>query len=400
MAGRVREQNGKWHMVYQYHDECGKLRQKSKSTKLPVKGNKRKAEAMLEEWLKEMEKQSPKVLQAKEQLFLPFMKDWLDVIMPGNVRETTLAQYKLVYDSYIAKYKPFQGVTLKSLTPLLMQGYFSTQLQAGMSPNTVRKHYANIHKCLDHAVNMGCISKNPCKGVNLGKKVKYKAQPIPPNELAKVMQLFMGDPIEVPVMLALYFALRRSEACGLHWEDIDFDQNMIHICHTAQVVHGKATYIYGTKTEESDRFLPIPTPMRAYLLEVLAKQEENKSLFGSEYVETGLVCVKPDGTPIHPDFVTHHFQRKLSANGMKVSRFHDLRHSAVNLLNHNGVDIKDISAFLGHSEIGTTANIYGHLIERVKRSTTEKISEALPVAFPSAGSENPPTGVSRDVCQA
>lgn len=400
MAGYLREQNGTYQMVYQYKDEAGKLRQKSKSTKLPVKGNKRNAEAMLKEWTGELEKQSPAVLQAKDQLFLDFMREWLYVIMPQNLRRTTLDQYKAVFNGHIVNHKEFQGVTLKELTPVIMQSYINARLQSGMSTNTARKHQSNIHKCLDHAVKMELIPRNPSDNVDLGKKVKYKAKPIPPDILVEVMRLFMGDTIETPFLLALYFALRRSEACGLHWADVDFKENLIHICSTSQVVRGKVHYINETKTEESDRFLPIPAPMRSYLLDVLAKQKENQKLFGSEYVDTGLVCVKPDGTPIHPDFVTHHFQRKLKSNGFKVYRFHDLRHSAVNLLNHQGVDIKDISSFLGHSEIGTTANIYGHLIEKVKRSTTDKMSAALPFPVPSTGSENPPTGVPRDVCPA
>lgn len=398
MAGRVREQNGKWHMVYQYYDESGKLRQKSKSTKLPVKGNKRKAEAMLAEWVKEMEKQSPEVLHSKDQLFLDFMKEWLENTIVFDVRPNTLTQYKMVYNGYIVKHKPFHGVKLRELTPVIMQSYFTAQLQAGLSPNTVRKHYANIHKCLDHAVtNLRILSANPADHMSLGTKQEFTVEDFEIDYLIAVERLFKGDDIEVPLKLAMYLGVRRSEACGLRWRDVDFGRRQLYIRHTAIVNNGKVMYVEDTKNKKSKRILPLSDTMCSYLAEVRAKQEENKLLFGSQYFasELDLVCVKPDGTPINPDFVTHHFQRKLKSNELKVIRFHDLRHAAVGILQDEDEDMKDISDFLGHSEIGTTANIYAR--HKAKRSTVEKISEAFSVAMRS---ENPPTGVSRDVCQA
>lgn len=102
--------------------------------------------------------------------------------------------------------------------------------------------------------------------------------------------------------------------------------------------------------------------MRAYLLKVKEIQANNKELFGSDYEDSGFVCARPDGKPINPDFVTHHFQRILKANGLPVIRFHDLRHSAVYALRKGGCDAKDIQSWLGHSDDATTLNVYGHLL--------------------------------------
>lgn len=102
--------------------------------------------------------------------------------------------------------------------------------------------------------------------------------------------------------------------------------------------------------------------MRDYLLEVKAEQERNHTLFGRAYMDSGCVCCKADGTPIDPDFVTHHFRRVVQAHGL-TCRFHDLRHSAVNTLRKGGWDVKDIQAWLGHSDVSTTLNVYGHLMD-------------------------------------
>ena len=121
-------------------------------------------------------------------------------------------------------------------------------------------------------------------------------------------------------------------------------------------------YSDNTKTATSNRVLPLTDNMRAYLQTVKAQQEENKKVFGDAYLDRGYVCVHPNGSPIRPDYVTPHFRRKLKEAGLPAIRFHDLRHSAVYALRKGGCDAKDIQAWLGHSDITTTLNIYGHVL--------------------------------------
>lgn len=102
--------------------------------------------------------------------------------------------------------------------------------------------------------------------------------------------------------------------------------------------------------------------MCAYFKGVQAWQSENKVLVGRSYADRGYVCVNPDGTPIRPDYVTHHFRRKLEEGGLPPIRFHDLRHSAVYASRKGGCDAKDIQCWLGHSDVSTTLNVYGHLL--------------------------------------
>ena len=128
---------------------------------MPEKGNKRRAQQMLEMRLDALEQEYTASLELKNVQFLTFMRDWLDEVMAYKVRTNTLSQYNLVYNGYIAKYKPFFGVKLSEVTPALLQSYYNAQLKHGLSPNTVRKHHANIHKCLNYALRLGLISSNP-----------------------------------------------------------------------------------------------------------------------------------------------------------------------------------------------------------------------------------------------
>ena len=362
-TGYVRLKRGIWQIVFYYFDENGERHQSSESTGLPEKGNKRRAQQILNERLDELANQSTTTHASKNILFLTFMLDWLNDVVSHKVKISTFSQYLYVFNTYIAKYKPFHGVKLQELTPALLQSYYNAQLKAGLSPNTVRKHHANIHKCLDYAVRMGKITLNPSIMTELPAKRKYQgAIAYTPEQLKKLLRLFRGEPLEVAVQLTVTYGLRRSEVCGLRWEAIDFDAGTIHICHTAVMNKGKVVYSDSTKTDSSNRVLPLTNNMRTYLQKVQYQQAENKKLFGDAYIDSGYVCVHPNGAPIRPDYVTPHFQRRLKEIGLPVIRFHDLRHSAVYALRKGGCDAKDIQAWLGHSDITTTLNVYGHVL--------------------------------------
>lgn len=363
VTGSLRSKRGIWQMILQYVDETGTRRQLSESTGLPEKGNKRKAQEMLEKRLDELEQQFVAPLADMDKRFLDFMRSWLEETVSYNVKKNTLTQYRYVFESYIAQYKPFQGVKLRNLTPAMIQSYYNAQLKAGLSPNTIRKHHANIHRCLDYAMRLGLIPSNPSNMTQLPPKRKYRgATAYTPEQLKALLEVFRGDPLETVVTLTVAYGLRRSEVCGLRWEAVDFDKGTLHICHTAVLDKGRVFYSDETKTATSNRVLPLIPTMRTYLEKVKAQQSENKTLFGSKYIDSGYVCVQSDGSPIRPDYVTPHFQRKLKEAGLPVIRFHDLRHSAVYALRQGGCDAKDIQVWLGHSDVSTTLNVYGHLL--------------------------------------
>ena len=109
------------------------------------------------------------------------------------------------------------------------------------------------------------------------------------------------------------------------------------------------------------------------------EQEENRRLCGNCYCQEylGYIYVNEIGDIMKPNFLTVHFSAVLKENGMPHIRFHDLRHSCASLLFAQGVSLKEIQAWLGHSTIGTTANIYTHLDENNKLSSANAILSIL-----------------------
>lgn len=110
----------------------------------------------------------------------------------------------------------------------------------------------------------------------------------------------------------------------------------------------------------------------------LERQSKDKEIFGNEYKnKDGYICVNNDGSLLKPDYVSHKFHQIIKDNNLKNVRFHDLRHSCASLLLHNKVQMKDIQAWLGHSNYSTTADLYAHIDITSKTESANVISNAL-----------------------
>ena len=133
------------------------------------------------------------------------------------------------------------------------------------------------------------------------------------------------------------------------------------------------------KTKSSLRTLPLVPPIRDRLLELKGQQETYRRLCRSSYNPDylGYLCVDEIGNILRPNYVSEQFPKLLEKNGLRPIRFHDLRHSCASLLLANGVPMKQIQEWLGHSDFSTTANIYAHLDYASKLSSAQAMLECL-----------------------
>ena len=173
----------------------------------------------------------------------------------------------------------------------------------------------------------------------------------------------IGTKLEIPVMINCFYGFRRSEVIGLKWSAVDFENDTITIDHTFTQSNGKLIIRDKTKTKSSKRTLPLEPIVKSFLLELKEKQEKNKELCGDSYNQEYLeyICVDNCGNLIRPDYVTETFLKFLKKKKLKIIRFHDLRHTCASILLKNGANMKEIQAWLGHSNYNTTANLYAHL---------------------------------------
>ena len=262
--------------------------------------------------------------------------------------------------------------------------YYQFELGKGLTANTVIHRHANIRKCLQYAFQIGLIKSNPADRVERPRKDKYLATIYNQQELEILFKAVKGDPIELGVILAAFYGLRRSEVVGLKWDAIDFEKKTISIKHTVTQVNvdGKNITVQKdrTKTKSSYRTLPLVPPFEELLRRLKQEQLVNQKVCGAAYCKKYLdyIYVNAMGELVKPNFITQHFEIVLKNHGLKKIRFHDLRHSCASLLYANGVSLRDIQEWLGHSDIGTTSNIYTHLDYSSKVSSANAILAFYP----------------------
>ena len=386
VAGHLRKQNGYFQMVLSFKDEAGKRKTKSISTGLPIKGNKRRAEAMLMEMRKNFENGivTKDIAQKGDILFADFLLDWLEM-MRNSLEVTTYASYAKAIKNRIAPYYSERQIKLKDLTPKDIQDYYQYGLNVEkVSANTVIHRHANIRKALQYALRTGLIDYNPADRVERPRKEKYHAAIYNDQELDTLFKVVKGKKIELAIILGAFYGLRRSEVVGLKWDAIDFERKTLTIKHTVTEVtlDGKVLVVdkERTKTKASHRTLPLVAPFEELLYRMKADQERNRKLCGGVYCTKYLDFIYVDelGERIKPNYITQHFSIVIKNNGLKKIRFHDLRHSCASLLYANGVSLKEIQEWLGHSDISTTSNIYTHLDYSTKISSANAILNVFP----------------------
>ena len=332
VAGHLREKSGYYYAVLNYTDSLGKRKTKWISTGLTVKGNKKRAEAILMDARRNFNPEEPKVMNG-DILFADYMEKWLDIIK-SSVAVPTFASYSTTVKKIVAPYFREKEVTLKNLTAKDIQEFYLSELER-VSPSSVIHYHANIHKALKYAVKIDLIDVNPADKVERPKKDRYVGSFYDADEVNALFEAAKGSKLELPILFGAFYGLRRSEAIGLKWDAIDFDQNTITIRHTVTScdLDGKRVLVASdtTKTKSSMRTLPLVPFMRERLLTLKEEQQENRRLCGRCYIKEYLeyVCVNEIGDLIKPHYVTESFPKLLKAKGMRQIRYHDLRHPYV-----------------------------------------------------------------------
>ena len=334
VAGHLQEKNGIYYVVLTYKSYDGKRKSKWQTTGLPTKGNKKRAEAMMRELQDDFEPPvDPNGPPSKAMLFADFLVQWLE-IAKSTVKLTTYSSYKGLSESQIIPYFRSLGGTLGDLKAVHIQSFYQKQLER-VKPNTVIHYHAIIHRALKYAVKTDLIDVNPADKVDRPKKNEFTGNFYSREEMNALFDAVRGNKIEVQVMLAAVYGLRRSEVVGLKWDAVDFEQNTLEIRHTVATVRldGKKVIVESdtTKTKASKRTLPLVPEFRERLLALQEEQKENRKLCGRSYNKKydGCICVDPMGNLLLPNALSDSFQLVLRDYNLRRIRFHDLRHPYV-----------------------------------------------------------------------
>ena len=363
ITGSLQTKKGYYYAVVNLIAPDGGRKQRWIATGFPEKGNKRRATQKMREIIEDLEAQN--VSFDSSLRFWEVLELWLEA-SKLRLREATYRNYKTVMDAHILPYFKKTNIKVRDLKPMDLEAYYRFKLQT-LSPVTVQKHHANIYSALEYARKNKIVNFNAAKDAWCPARKKRQVGGFYTMEqIARLKEVIRGETVEVPLMLIASYGFRRSEVLGLKWDAVDFEQKTITIRAVLVISGTEVSFVEDTKSSASKRTLPMSDELAAYLKQVKARQAQDREKYGSHYRDDGFVCVREDGTPIHPAYLTRRFKRIAEKNGLPVIRLHDLRHSAATNLLAMGFSVKDVSVWLGHADVTTTLNIYSHVLEESK----------------------------------
>jgi len=421
IAGHLQEKNGKYYAVLNCKRRDDSRFKKWVSTGLTIRGNKKRAEKILDELkisytiygelieddnnrstgpkFKPIPNKSEPQGKSEEQsknknddgvLFADYMLTWLSYI-ETEVDPITFAGYCASVEDKIVPYFRAKGTKLKELTSQDLKDYYKFERQNKKGTTVVRYH-ANIHKALEEAVEDGLVVRNVAHKMR-PKTEKFIGSFYLMDEVNELLKAAEGTKLEIAVYFGLFYGLRRSEIAGLKWQYFDFDNDIFSIRHTVNEFRLRKKYVFltkdKTKTQSSTRSLPLIPKIREKLLVLREKQKNDRLVCGNSYEKKyqGYVYVDDLGNLVKPKYLSEAFPVLLKKHGLRHIRFHDMRHSCASLLLKNGVSLKQIQEWLGHSDLSTT-NRYAHLdIATSKMESMTKLSKGFGFTAASPSTE-------------
>lgn len=307
-----------------------------------------------------------------------FLAEWLVVMVPPKLAVRTHDGYTAIVERAIV---PAIGdIPLARLSRLDVERTVSQWAQQ-RHPRTVAHYLACLRAALSKAVEWGYIAANPATRIATPRIPKGKAQAFSEEDERRFLEYVSGDAtghgVEPPYsgapfarsrsvdplyplwLAAFRTGMRQGELLGLHWSDVHRDE--IHVNRT--LVRSKGEYLPGEpKTETSRRVIPIG-PTLAAVLEAHRKAQMARP----GKLDQGLVFCTPAGSPLANDVVSRRFKALCREAGVARLTMHSARHTFATRLIQKGVSLMTVSRLLGHSQIGTTVNVYGHVTVEDKR---------------------------------
>ncbi len=323
------------------------------------------------------QKQGTLILAPNQRLEV-YLTYWLEKVAKLNIRTRSYEQYRSVLKAHLI---PDLGkIELHKLTVQQVQDFYARLHDKGKSPRTIASIHAVLHQALDYALEQNLVARNVSSFSSRPKVRRYKSQVLTVEQANKLIESVKGQRVEAFLILALTTAARRSELLALRWDDLDLEQKVMRIVHSATHAKGLGVYEGETKTETSRRTILLADIAIATLKEHRVKQLELRSErleSGKLWIDRGLVFCGEKGNYLAFDTVRRLFLAALSDAGLPHMRLHDLRHSAATILLVKGVHPKVVQELLGHSTISMTMDVYSHVLPSMQQVVAEKMNDVF-----------------------
>lgn len=369
------------------YDEFGKQKTKSMTYKPEVGMSERSAYSEAKRQAVFFEDKCKEQETSDERIKFRYLADeWIDLMQKTReMKPTTLTRmkkckertYKALGDIYVDKitYRQIQKFVLS-----LAEDGVNKKTGKGLSQKTQKHYITFVSDVLKYAVKCDYIADNPCKDISTVKTQTKEKEIYSIEELQTLLKLINEEaPIEYKVFFNIlaYNGIRRSEAMGIEYKDIDFINNAVMLERSSNYSPDSGVYTDSLKTESSRRQLQL----RPFIIEYIKKmQEERKEIadkLGDLWVENDRLFITWCGKPMHPNTPYTWLKRFCKRKGLAFKGLHSFRHAVATQSIVNGEDIKTVSAVLGHSNPSTTLNIYTHAVEKARIRALNRMADLL-----------------------
>jgi integrase len=306
-----------------------------------------------------------------------FLTAWLRA--RRSLRASTLVSYEVHVRRYLI---PALGhLCLAELTSREIDAMYAAILDHGgveraISSTTVRRIHATLMSALSYAVRTGTLNRNPAAYVDLPRSPRVEMQSWSAQQLATFLDSITADRQHALFLLLATTGLRRGEALGLRWSDIDRDRSMLRV-EQQLVVVGARTMFGPPKSRAGRRIVALSSS----LIDALERQQQHQrrdlARDTDDDPSSGLGFTDPDGGALSPAAVSRRFQQLAKQANVPVIRLHDLRHTSASLGLASGESLLEVSRRLGHSSISITADVYSHVSPAAARDASERLARYI-----------------------
>lgn len=306
------------------------------------------------------ESQQLDVSRSGEYTVAEWLRLWFELYAKPNIRPSAASYYRQALEEYTIP--RIGSIKLNKITSWEIQKLYRDLLEngrlqkkqrkehTGLSGSTVRGVHIMLHSVLDRAVKERLLIRNPADSCVVPKVQHQEMKTLQPEDLEAYLDAAERRGALAMFYLELVSGIRKGELVAQQWADLDVEQRTISVNKQATKDETGTLVVTRPKTENSIRLISIPQEAVELLVSEHAKHPGNPWLFPSSRT----------GGMYHPDSVATLHQRILKDAGLEHLRFHDLRHTFAALALQNGVDIKTVSAMLGHYDAGFTLRTYTH----------------------------------------
>lgn len=384
---------GKWQMEVNlgtYVDPKTKKKKRNRKYKTIKVKNEKQAEVELARWIAELTSDS--YFEPEKINFVEFVdSEWLQKYAKKNYAHTTLDVYKN-YLNY--RIKPaFQYLRMDQIKPKHIMDFFDNLSEDGMrldgktgglSSSTISYHYRILKSIFRFAVKRGVLKDDPMELVDKPRAISKKIEVYTLDEARKLLECLDQELLhwQIIVKLAITTGMRRSELFGLEFKHFDYDKKIVHVEQALTYTKEGGYQVHEIKKGNglaNQRDIVISESLIPSIkkLELQRKKERLASPALWRDGEHNFLLADENGKPYNPSSMKNWWKRFVERYNLKYINIHALRHTSATLLINQGVHAKIISERLGHSDIKTTMNVYGHALRQADALATEKLDAAL-----------------------